>query len=189
MMFALSLIATLAVAAEKPVTSRDAVMQDGSRIVLTGTLDSSSPVWNRGFNNVDPPAPNCDFPLSDSSDGQYYEVFCLNVTDANAIEIIVDADATTIGDTHMTLYCDPFDPNTPLVNAVFSDDDDGDSLLSAFTLEDNLVLSPGSDYWLVLSTFSPGATGDFTINTSDNVALCGGVAAEGQSWSEIKALY
>ena len=68
-------------------------------------------------------------------------------------------------------------------------DSDGDSLLSAFTLEDNLVLSPGSDYWLVLSTFSPGATGDFTINTSDNVELCGSVANESRSWTELKGLY
>jgi hypothetical protein len=182
-------MATVALAEVKLPDTKDAVMNDPSLIVITGTLDSNSPVFNRGFNNVDPPDPNCAFPLTDSSDGQYYDAICITSTDDQPIEVIVDAGATTISDTHMELYCDPFDPNNPLDNAVFSDDDDGDGLMSAFTFSDNLVLTPGTDYWLVLTTFSPGAMGDFTINTSDNVALCGGVGTENHSWSELKGLY
>ncbi|MEZ4387732.1 MAG: hypothetical protein R3D98_09180 [Candidatus Krumholzibacteriia bacterium] len=187
--FILALIVTSAFAEAKRPDVRDAVMQNGSRIVITGMLDSTSPVWNRGFNNTSPPSPSCDFLLSDSSDGQYYDVFCITSTDQSPIEIIVDPAGTTIGDTHMELYCDPFDPNTPLVNAVFSDDDDGDGLLSAFLLSDGLVLTPGTQYWLVLTTFSAGDQGTFALNTSDNVVLCGGVATESQSWSQIKGLY
>jgi hypothetical protein len=190
MTLALALVlSSMALAEQKRPDVKDGAIQNASRIVLSGTLDANSPTWGRGFNNVDPPAPGCDFPLSDSSDGQFYEVFCIEVTDQNPVEAIVDAAATTIGDTHMELYCDPFDPANPLENAVFSDDDDGDGLFSAFLLEDNLVLSPGEQYWLVLTTFSPGDTGDFAINTSDNVMMCGGVATEGQSWTEIKGLY
>jgi hypothetical protein len=185
---AIALLATAAFA-EKPATSKDAIADPASRIVLSGTLDANSPIWNRGFNNVDAPDPTCAYPLSDSSDGQSYDLFCITVTDENPIEIIVDAAATTLGDTHMELYCDPFDPNAPLDNAVFSDDDDGDGLYSAFTLSDNLVLTPGQDYWLVLTTFSAGDFGDFSITTSENVAVCGGVAAESHSFSDVKGLY
>jgi hypothetical protein len=182
-------VSGLALAEQKRPDVKDGQMENPARIVLTGTLDADSPTWNRGFNNVDPPAPNCDFPLSDSSDGQYYDVFCITSTDDNPIEVIVDPTGTTIGDTHMELYCDPFDPMSPLENAVFSDDDDGDGLLSAFLVGDGLVLSPGTQYWLVLTTFSPGDMGDFVINTSDNVEVCGGVANENHSWSDLKGLY
>ena len=181
-------LATTALAEMKRPDTKDVVFENPSLMVISGTLDSSSPTWNRGFNNVDPPDLGCNFLMNDSSDGQFYDVFCITGTDDNPVEIIVDANATTVGDTHMELYCDPFDPMNPLDNAVFSDDDDGDGLMSAFTLEDGLVLS-GGDYWLVLTTFSPGDMGDFTINTSDNVAFCGSVATKTQTWSELKALY
>ncbi|MCK5438875.1 MAG: hypothetical protein KAI97_02975 [Gemmatimonadetes bacterium] len=181
-------MATTALAELKRPDTKDVVYENPSLMVISGTLDSSSPTWNRGFNNVDPPDLGCNFLMNDSSDGQFYDVFCITGTDDNPVEIIVDANATTVGDTHMELYCDPFDPMNPLDNAVFSDDDDGDGLMSAFTLEDGLVLS-GGDYWLVLTTFSPGDMGDFTINTSDNVAFCGSVATKTQTWSELKALY
>jgi hypothetical protein len=187
---ALALVmASFALAEVKLPDTKDATFENPALIQIMGTLDQNSPTWNRGFNNVDPPDNGCNFPLSDSSDGQYYDVFCISTTDDLPIEVIVDAAATTVGDTHMELYCDPFDPNNPLANAVFSDDDDGDGLMSAFTFSDNLMLDPAQDYWLVLTTFSPGDMGDFTINTSDNVALCGGVGTENHSWSELKGLY
>jgi hypothetical protein len=181
-------LASVALAEMKRPDTKDAVYNNPALMVITGTLDANSPTWTRGFNNVDPPDLSCNFPLSLSSSGVYYDVFCITGTDANPVEIIVDLAGTTVGDTHMELYCDPFDPLDTLANAVFSDDDDGDGLMSAFTLSDGLVLN-GGDYWLVLTTFSAGDSGTFTINTSDNVALCGGVATESQSWSEIKALY
>jgi len=181
-------LATAALAELKLPDTKDAVNQNPILLVIAGTLDENSPTWNRGFNNVDPPDLSCNFPLGDSSDGQFYDVFCVTGTDDNPVEIIVDAAATTIGDTHMNLYCDPFDPMNPLEQVVFSDDDDGDGLMSAFTLSDGLVLS-GGDYWLVLTTFSPGAMGDFVINTSDNVSICGGVAVENHTWSHLKGIY
>jgi len=181
-------LATAALAELKLPDTKDAVNQNPVLMVITGTLDENSPIWGRGFNNVDPPDLSCNFPLTDSSDGLFYDVFCVTGTDDNPVEIIVDAAATTIGDTHMELYCDPFDPMNPLEQAVFSDDDDGDGLMSAFTLSDGLVLS-GGEYWLVLTTFSAGAMGDFVINTSDNVIICGGVAVENQTWSHLKSIY
>ncbi len=181
-------LATVALAEPKLPDTKDAVIQNPVLLVITGTLDENSPTWDRGYNNVDAPDLSCNFPLLDSLDGQYYDVFCVTGTDDNPVEIIVDAAATTVGDTHMELYCDPFDPMNPLEQAVFSDDDDGEGLMSAFTLEDGLVLS-GGDYWLVLTTFSSGDMGDFVLNTSDNVIICGGVAVENQTWSHLKSIY
>lgn len=181
-------VATAAFAETKDRDTRDVAISNPALSVINGTLDENSPIWNRGYNNVDPPDLSCNFPLTDSSDGQYYDLFCITATDDNPVEIIVDAAATTINDTHMELYCEDFDPANPLVNAVFSDDDDGEGLYSAFTLEDGLVLS-GGDYWLVLTTFSPGDMGDFTINTSSNVSMCGDVAVEQHTWSKVKGIY
>ncbi len=182
-------LATAASAEMKRPDTKDATYNNPSLMVISGTLDQNSPTWNRAFNNVDPPSAACDFPLTLSSAGQYYDVFCITSTDDMPIEVIVDAAATTIGDTHMELYCDPFDPSDATANAKFSDDDDGDGLMSAFTISDGLMLSPGVDYWLVLTTFSAGDMGDFTINTSDNVVFCGGVGTESKSWTELKGLY
>jgi len=190
MTLVLALVLAVSATAEmKRPDTKDATFNNPTLMVINGTLDQNSPIWGRGFNNVDPPDITCNFPLSPSSTGQFYDVFCITSTDDLPITVIVDANATTISDTHMELYCDPFDPNNPFDNAVFSDDDDGDGLMSAFTAADNLMLSPGVDYWLVLTTFSPGDAGDFTINTSDNVVYCGGVGTETKSWSEMKGLY
>ncbi len=181
-------VATAAFAETKGRDTKDTVISNPALSVINGTLDANSPIWNRGFNNADPPDLSCNFPLSSSSFGQYYDLFCITGSDDNPVEIIVDPAGTTISDTHMELYCEDFDPANSLVNAVFSDDDDGEGLYSAFTLEDGLVLS-GGDYWLVLTTFSPGDMGDFTINTSSNVSMCGGVAVEQHTWSQVKGIY
>ena len=70
----------------------------------------------------------------------------------------------TGGDTTITLYCDPFDPGNTLTNVVAYDDDDGVGTLSAFTAADGIALQPGNTYWLIMSTFSGGVTGDFQID-------------------------
>lgn len=187
---AIALIASTALAAgEKGVDLVDARPGAPSRIVISGTLDANSATYNRAYYNATPPDPDCAYPVQDSSlDGQSYTTFCISSTDANPIEMIVDAGATTISDTFIALYCS-FDPADPLSNAVFTDDDDGDGLMSAFTVNDNLILPAGTEYTFVVTTFSSGGYGDFVINTSDNVAFCGSVPAENHSWSELKGLY
>lgn len=184
------LLVSSALATEKLPDVKDGVMENGSRIAIAGTLDGSSPIFNRPLDPVLPPATACDFPLVDSaSDGQYYAVICITSTNDNPVEIIVDAAGTTLDDTHMELYCDPFDPNAPLTNAVFSDDDDGVGFYSAFLATDNVVLTPSAAYYLVLTTFSAGDIGNFLINTSTNVVFCEGVATESTTWSKIKAMH
>jgi len=183
------LLAGTAIAETKQIDTVNATLENASRMVISGTLDDSSPTFTRGFNNTGTPDLNCAYPLNPSSSGVYYDLFCITSTDDQPIEIIVDDTATTLDDSHMELYCANFDPEDSLNNCVFSDDDDGEGYYSAFTLDDNLVLPAGTEYWLVLTTFSAGDSGDFTINTSDNVELCGGVATESASWDMIKGIY
>lgn len=189
LILALSLVAGLATAKDEKIPDGDYVMDAPSRIQITGMLDGSSPTWNRAFGSG-AASPDCMFQLTDSgNDGQYYDQICITTTDDTPIEIVVDAGGTTIGDTTLHLYCANFDAGDPLANCVYYDDDGGDGLLSAIVLADNVVLPPGTEYWLVLSTFSGGDMGSFTINTSDNVALCGGVGTEATDWSNLKSLF
>jgi hypothetical protein len=66
----------------------------------------------------------------------------------------VQAGGTTLSDTVLSLYCDPFLPNVPAASLVAFDDDGGaEKGLSAFTAADNIFLTAGQSYWLVVSTF------------------------------------
>lgn len=189
----LTLVAGLAFAAgDKRPDDVDVTMQMTSRIQITGSFTESSPVWDRGY-GYDVPAPeSCDYPLTAAYyTGQYYDMHCINASNTDPVEIAVD-EATTLDDTTLHIFCEAFDPAMPLDNCVFFDDDDGPGLFSAITVDDNVVLSPGVNYWLVVSNYGsgdPGDMGDFVINTSDNVVLCGGVANEATDWSSIKALF
>lgn len=162
----------------------------GDRVVITGSLTTSSPTYNRTL-STGTADPNCNATASLSGVGTavYYETHCVTVTNSNPIEVAVDDVATTIGDTFMALYCDPFDPANSQANLVIADDDGGVGLYSAFTLSDNVTLTPGNNYWLVLTTYSNGNTGDYTINTSDNVVNCGPISVDASSWGMIKARY
>ncbi len=190
MVLIMVLAAGMAIADEKTPDTSEFTMDAGTRIQITGELGDASPIWDRSFGFGDPAPTTCDFPFDASSiTGQYYDFFCIESTDENPISIAVDPAGTTIGDTTLYLFCDPFDPSMPTSNGAYYDDDGGEGLLSAFLPGDNVILPPGTEYWLVISTFSAGDSGTFAIDTSDNVALCGGVAVEQSDWSSFKGLF
>ena len=190
MILALTVLVTgSAAASEKQADVRDVHAVDGGRVALAGTLDAGSPVYDRAFNNNPPASTTCSHPLTDAaSDGQYYAVFCLEATDDQPVEILVNEAGTTIEDTFLALYCDPFDPLLPLASAVFTDDDDGVGMLSAITVSDNVVLNPSWQYFVVVTTYDAGATGDFSVTTSDNLIECS-VPVDAATWSSLKDLY
>jgi hypothetical protein len=189
MTLSLVLIAAMAFAADEKIIDGDYRIENPSRAEITGELDGNSPTWNRSFGGG-VYSPECAFALTLSGNtGQYYDAICIEVTDQNPIEVEVTTDGTTIGDTTLHLFCDPFDASDSTLNAVFYDDDGGAGLLSAFTLDDNIVLAPGATYWLVLSTFSQGAMGTYRIVTSENVTVCGTVSTDATDWSTIKSLF
>jgi hypothetical protein len=144
-------------------TPREVTFAPGTVFTDTysGELTTASPLWNRVYLcNV---SPACAASCSDSSqDGEYYQVIPLEVTATENLACAVTA--SSISDTTMFVYCDPFDPTTPLANVVAWDDDDGTGNWSAFTAADGVQLEPGRIYYMVLSTFSPAITGTFTID-------------------------
>ena len=187
------LVAAVALAAsDKLPDTEDNTIQSPSRIQIAGVITEASPVWDRGYGFGDP-SYDCMFELTPAYyQGQYYDMFCFNVSDQMPVEFEVVLDGTLLHDTTMHIFCDPFDAMMPLVNCLYYDDDGGEGLLSAITAEDGVVLAPGVDYWLVISNYGvgdPDDMGAFVINTSDNVALCGTVPLQDTDWSSVKGLF
>lgn len=182
------LMTTVAFAGEKTTDTDNASPVTTVRDTWTGSLTSTSPVWDRIFGGA--VSLECASNVSDSSqDGEYFELFCVEVTDSSPIEIIMDPALTDITDTIIMLYCEPFDAANPAANVVSVDDDGGEGLLSAFTVADNITLTPGNTYWLVVSTFYSATEGNFGLQTSDNVVDCGSVALEQTTFGALKANY
>ena len=194
MRFVMALMLTLllaggALAGEKLADGPFVYPELDGKATFAGILDTTCPTWDRGY-GFDTFDGDCAFELTDSSyDGQYYAVFCIKAMDENPIEIVVDDTLTNLSDTTLYIFCDPFDPDYPMTNVDFFDDDDGEGWYSAILATDNVVLAPDTAYYLVLSTFSPDDTGDFVINTSTNVVECGTVATEDLDWGSLKATY
>jgi hypothetical protein len=142
---------------------------------IIGALDGSSPVYDRIYGgSVDL---TCNSSVYDSGvDGQYYAAVPIATTVSENLEAEFLAAGTTIGDTVMTLYCDPFDPANPSVNVVSYDDDGAGNLLSGFYASDGIFLDAGVQYWLVLSTFSGGVTGSYDVCLGGHFFVGGGGA-------------
>jgi len=188
MLIALMLVAGAAMAGEKQVDSQNILPVAASRGTISGTLDGNSSTYDRIYSGS--LSLECSSNVSDSSqNGTYFDIFCFQVSDTEPIEMICDPALTTIGDTYFTLYCDPFDMGNAAANVVFTDDDDGDGLLSAYFAADGISLTVGNTYFLVVTTFSPGNMGDYSIDTSANVMDCGIVATDDTTWDSLKADY
>ncbi|MCP4291212.1 MAG: hypothetical protein GY780_05195 [bacterium] len=184
----LMLVAGVAFANEKGIDNQNAVSNAANRGVISGTLDENSPTYDRVFTGM--LSLDCFSNVEDSSnDGTYFEIICFEVSDSEPIEMIANPALTTIGDTFFTIYCNPFDLGSPELNVVYTDDDDGEGLLSAFTVNDGLTLTVGNIYFLVVSTYGAGEVGDFSINTSTNIVECGTVATDFGNWDNLKANY
>jgi hypothetical protein len=181
-------LALPAAAAEKALDAKNIKSGVTSFQTFSGTLDGSSPIYDRIYGTTVDAA--CGAQVFDSlNDGMAFDIQCVEVMDTNPIAIILSSDLTTISDTALTLYCDPFDPLAPSLNVVAFDDDDGIATLSALSESDDIRLVPGLKYWVVVSTYGAGMYGNYTVQLSDNVFPCGGVASEGTTWGGIKGLY
>jgi hypothetical protein len=139
---------------------------------VSGVLDESFPTWNRpltddGFRNL-----GCGLIITDSPyDGMRYAVFEIQVTQPEDLALAVGEDGTTLEDTIFYLYCDPFDPLQPADNLIATSDDVQSTLLSAFTADDDITLTPGFRYFLVLTTFEPGDFGSFELEITSPTAV------------------
>ncbi len=185
----LLLTAGTALAREKTPDVRDTAAAATYNSAIFGTLTTASGVYDRIYNQGNISTQCGAEALDSANDGMYFDVYCLQVDDRNPIELVLDADGTEITDTVLTLYCSPFDPSQPDQNVIAFDDDGGVGTLSAFTSAQNITLEPGHEYWLVISTYGAGMTGNFVIQPSSNVFDCGAVANETASFGTVKGLY
>ncbi len=105
----------------------------------------------------------CNATSSDSfNDGVGY--VALAIHSPTAENLVATVSAADFSDSVMFLYCDPFDPANPDQNLVAWDDDDGTGNLSAFSDADGFQIQADTTYWLVISTYSPGETGNLTVD-------------------------
>ncbi len=176
-------------AREKKVDLTEISAKAGFNSPTAGSLTAMSPTYDRIYATGLANAP-CSTPTLDSANnGMYYDIYCLQTDDTNPVELILDINGTNIIDAVMTLYCTPFDPMQPDQNVVAYDDDSGVATLSAITVSHSVVLEPGQEYFLVISTYGAGMTGDYVIQKSSNVFDCGAVANGHANWGSLKGQY
>jgi hypothetical protein len=129
--------------------------------IITGTIDATDPVYYR--------AHSVTTSLTCTGGGVpwvadfHYDAIPIRATTGGLFRAEILSDGTTIDDTVMTLYCDPFDPGLPTKHTVAYDNDDGDGSHCRFTAADNLDLDPRMRYWLVISTHLMGDGGDYRL--------------------------
>ena len=174
-LLALSLMAasTLGFASEKVADTVNARVPQPSAGSFNGTLSGS---WTRTLTTATASnACAASAGLSASGVGIPYAVVTI-YTAASAPEVMVDdvADAgNTALDSFLSIYCDPFNAANATSNLVIADDDDGPGFLSAVLAGDNVQLSPGRQYYAVVSVFSPADVGNgaFQLNVGGNVQI------------------
>ena len=171
----------------KDPDTTDYVMEGTARLVIAGDLDGTEAPWHRWRGTFSDFYMDCTWPMTYEYTAEpFMDDYCFQVTDATAVEFVVDsADFDTV----IYIYCADWDPLLPMDNCVGADDDDGDGLLSAIMATDNVTLTPGLDYYLVVCSYGAGYTGLYSISTSDNVVLCGTTSTEEAHWGAIKTLF
>jgi hypothetical protein len=163
--------------------------------VRSGVLDELSPTWDRIESDA-PASSTCGLPSQDSPhDGVSYNVFPIRVAEPENLVVEVAPSGTTVEDTVIALYCGTFDPADPGAHLVAWDDDGGDAHLSGFSADDTVALSPGSVYWLVVTTFAPGDEGVLEVRLESPTATfdttqerSGELTAASPRWDPIDAL-
>jgi CHRD domain len=134
---------------------------------INGLLTTSSPTYVRADGN------NATVYVS-SGVTAYYQTFTFVAPASGNTSLEIVAAALTGSDpydTYMSLYQTSFNPASPATNFLRGDDDSG-GLQYSSRLTHNLVA--GTTYIIVVSTYSSGVTGTFTIESSPAI-FSGGV--------------
>ncbi|MFO7615205.1 MAG: hypothetical protein R6W71_11250 [Bacteroidales bacterium] len=152
---------------------------------LAGPQTFNRPVGS----GVDLTCSGLGYSLSGVGTAVFYETFeIFSPTGENLV-----AEVSSPFDSYLLLYCDPFNPNAPLANLRLGDDDDGVGVNAAFLPGDNAWLEPNIKYILVVSSFSNGAGGNFTLSVDGGVVFgspadrCDGVVSlvgEFNNWGD-----
>ena len=127
---------------------------------FAGALTVNDPTFNR------PQAGNPPTLLSAIGTSTSYDVFAFYVTAPDTYTLQTHSAAFAPGaadDTFIVLYQNTFAPATALANALQANDDNGASSLSLVAHP----LSPGIQYFLVVTSYINGAFGNYTGSISN----------------------
>ncbi len=129
-----------------------------AQLPYSGALTSTDPTFNRPDEGSPPTA------LSTEGIGVYYDVIPYVVTTAGLVTITSITPSTDF-DLYGFLYSPAgFNPASPLSNVLLGDDDTGPGQYN-FALTYNFT-TPGT-YYIVVTSFKPGATGAYTITATE----------------------
>lgn len=124
-------------------------------VPIAGALAASDPVFNRPLSGNPPSG------LSAAGTAVSYDAYPFFVTGADTYSLQTLSAAFAPGtadDTFIVLYQTAFNAAAPLTNVLQADDDAGPGSLSLITR----ALNPGIQYFLVFTSFSNGAFGNYT---------------------------
>jgi hypothetical protein len=118
-------------------------------VTFSGALTTQDPQFNR---------PVSLSGLSGVGTAAYYDVYSFYVSANGTYSMESTSFSGLDADTYFALYRTQFSASTPLTNLIAIDDDGGAGNLSLI----NTVLTANTQYFLVLTTFSNGITGNYT---------------------------
>lgn len=135
---------------------------------IPGDLAGTDPTYDRVFLVTNTGA--CTSTSSDSSnDGTFYDVY--DVVSPGGTLADIEVVLGTLSDSFVYLYCTPFNPAAPMSNLVYGDDDGGVGFGSAITPADNIPMVAGQVYQIVVTSFSNGDTGSYTLVLGSDIVL------------------
>ncbi len=133
-------------------------------VPFAGTLSATDPTYNRTLSGNPPSG------LSAAGTAVRYDVlpFYVTLNDTYLAETLSAVFSPgTADDTFITIYQNAFNPLAALTNALIADDDSGAGSLSLATK----ALTASTQYYLVVTSFSNGALGDYTGHLNSSTGL------------------
>lgn len=153
-------------------------------VPFSGALTAGDPTYNRTLSGNPPTS------LSGVGTAVHFDLLPFHVTAADSYTMETLSASLSPGtpdDTFIALYQNAFNPLAPLSNVLRADDDSGPGSLSLMSR----ALVPGTQYYLVVTSFANGALGAYTgaiRNPGAGTAVFGLVPEPGTALMMLAAL-
>jgi hypothetical protein len=140
------------------------VMNNAGTNTTQGVLTAGSPTYQRGTGDN-----NTTGYSAAVGNGYYYKTHTFIAPASGSVSIEITGgtlNTTNPYDTYLSLYQTNFNPASPATNFLRGDDDSGDLMFSS-KITHNLVA--GTTYIVVVTTYSEGVTGGYTLGATSPV--------------------
>jgi hypothetical protein len=132
------------------------------------TLRTTDAVWNRPKDTASTTSVACNASAQDSQNNSVpYRLVKIRTTVSEQLSITVTSQepAASTFDPFVGVYCAAFNPASPLANLVTLDDDSGGWPNPSIPASRNILLTPNTDYFLVVSAYSSVSGGSSPYGT------------------------